>query len=247
MAGPPGYNRGMISFRPLRLAVLLGIGASAAFAAGAPPNTLAATEKKAGWKLLFDGQSQAGWHGVKKGSPIPPGWSVKDGVLSCAAGNQGGDIVSDQVFDNFELSWEWAMPSKSNNGVKYFITEERGTVGHEYQMIDDSIVAKDHQDGSTAAFYLVVAPDPVKKKVKPFGEWNHSRVIVNGNHVEHWLNGQKVVEYECGSPAVLEQVKKTKFKTTPGFGTKVRGHILLTYHHDEASFRNVKLRELPAK
>lgn len=246
MPRAPGYKRLMNCFRPLTLAVLFGFVASAALAASAAPNTLTAAEKKAGWKLLFDGQSLAGWHGVKKGSPIPPGWSVKNGVLTCAAGNQGGDIVSDQVFDNFELSWEWAMPPKSNNGVKYFITEERGGIGHEYQMIDDSIAA-DHADGSTAAFYLVVAPDPVKKKVKPFGEWNHSRIIVNGNHVEHWLNGQKVVEYECGSPAVLEQVKKTKFKTTPGFGTKVRGHILLTYHHDEASFRNIKLRELPAK
>ena len=237
----------MNCFRPLTLAALLGFVASAAFAASASPNTLTTAEKKAGWKLLFDGQSLAGWHGAKKGSPIPPGWSVKGGVLTCAAGGNGGDIVSDQSFDNFELSWEWAMPPKSNNGIKYFITDERGGIGHEYQMIDDATVAKDHQDGSTAAFYLVVAPDPAKKKVRPFGEWNHSRVIVNGNHVEHWLNGQKVVEYECGSPAVLEQVKKTKFKTTPGFGTKVRGHILLTYHHDEASFRNLKLRELPAK
>ena len=191
MAGPPGYNRGMISFRPLRLAVLLSIGASAAFAAGAPPNTLAATEKKAGWKLLFDGQSLAGWHGVKKGSPIPPGWSVKGGVLTCAAGGKGGDIVSDQVFDNFELSWEWAMPPKSNNGVKYFITEERGNVGHEYQMIDDSIAA-DHADGSTAAFYLVVAPDPVKKKVKPFGEWNTIEAICDGDTVTNIVNGRVV-------------------------------------------------------
>lgn len=236
----------MISFRPLRFAVLLSVLASAALAADAPLNTLTNAEKKAGWKLLFDGQSLAGWHAVKKSDPIPPGWGVKNGVLTCKAGGKGGDIVSDQTFDNFELSWEWAMPAKSNNGVKYFITPEHGAVGHEYQMIDDSI-AQGHAEGSTAAFYLVVAPDPAKKKVKPFGEWNHSRILVNGNHVEHWLNGQKVVEYECGSPAVLEQVKQTKFKTTPGYGTKVRGHILLTYHNDEASFRNIKLRELPAK
>ena len=137
------------------------------------------------------------------------------------------------------------MPAKSNNGVKYFIVEERGGIGHEYQMIDDSLVHGDAKS-STASFYLVVAPDAEKKKVKPFGEWNRSRIVVQGNHVEHWLNGEKVLEYECGSDAILAQVKKTKFKTAGGFGRKVRGHLLLTYHNDEASFRNLKLRELPA-
>ena len=138
------------------------------------------------------------------------------------------------------------MPPKSNNGIKYFITETRNAaIGHEYQMIDDSLV-KDHAESSTAAFYLVVAPKP-DKQVKPFGEWNHSRVLVQGNHVEHWLNGAKVLEYECGSDAILEQVKQTKFKTTEGFGRKIQGHLLLTSHHDECSFRNLKVRELPAK
>lgn len=94
---------------------------------------------------------------------------------------------------------------------------------------------------STASFYLVVAPNE-KKKVKPFGEWNFSRVLVRGNHVEHWLNGEQVLEYELGSKAVLDQVAKTKFKGVADFGTKIRGHILLTYHNDECSFRNIKLR-----
>lgn len=220
--------------------------AAASSSAGAPLNTLTSAEQKAGWKLLFDGKSLAGWHAIKKSGPPEKGWVVKDGVLTCIAGGNGGDIVSDQVFDNFEFSWEWSMPPKSNNGVKYFITPARGSVGHEYQMIDDSIVTE-HDVGTTAAFYLVVAPDASKKKVKPFGEWNHSRIVVQGNHVEHWLNGAKVVEYECGSPAILEQVKTTKFNKTPDFGKKVRGHLLLTYHKDEASFRNLKIRELPAK
>lgn len=234
-------------FRPLALAAVMAAVVPLAAplgAANAPLNTLTAAEKKAGWKLLFDGKSLAGWRAVKIAGPAP-GWTIKDGVLTCAAGGKGSDIITEQTYDNFEFSWEWAMPAKANNGVKYFITKERGNIGHEYQMIDDAMVAADHQTGSTAAFYLIVAPDPAKKKVKPYGEWNQSRILVNGNHVEHWLNGQKVVEYECGSPAVLERVKKEKFKTTPGFGTKVRGHILLTYHNDEASFRNIKLRELP--
>ena len=206
-----------------------------------PLNTLTDAEKAAGWKLLFNGTSLDGWRGFKKTTPPTGGWEVKNGVLTCVKGGKGGDIITTDQFDDFELSWEWAMPPKSNNGVKYLITETRpSAIGHEYQMIDDTL-AHDAAS-STASFYLVVAPNE-KKKVKPFGEWNHSRVLVQGNHVEHWLNGEQVLTYELGSPAVLEQVAKTKFKGVPGFGTKLRGHILLTYHSDECSFRNVKLRE----
>lgn len=213
----------------------------AARAADALSNTLTDSEKAAGWRLLFNGTSLDGWRGFKKTGPPTSGWEVKNGVLTCVKGGKGGDIITTDQFDDFELSWEWSMPPKSNNGIKYFITESRpGAIGHEYQMIDDTL-AHDAQS-STASFYLVVAPNE-KKKVKPFGEWNHSRVLVQGNHVEHWLNGAKVLEYELGSPAILEQVAKTKFKGVAGFGTKIRGHILLTYHSDECNFRNVKLRE----
>jgi hypothetical protein len=213
-------------------------------AAEPPLNTLSEAERKDGWKLLFDGQSLKGWRGFKKAEAPAQGWKIKDGVLTCVAGGKGGDLVSEEQFDNFEFAWEWSMPAKSNNGVKYFITEERpSAVGHEYQLIDDSLI-KDHAESGTAAFYLVLAPDPEKKRVKPFGDWNQSRILVRGNHVEHWLNGQKVVEYECGDPKILAQVQQTKFKGVEGFGTKIRGHLLLTYHNDECNFRNLKVREL---
>jgi hypothetical protein len=206
-------------------------------------NQLTAQEKAAGWRLLFNGTSLDGWRGYKKAEAPTTGWQVKDGVLTCTQGGKGGDIITRDQFDDFELSWEWSMPAKSNNGVKYFIRETTpSAVGHEYQMIDDALIHGDDKS-STASFYLVVAPN-ARKRVQPFGEWNHSRIIVLGNHVEHWLNGEKVVEYELGSPAILEQVARTKFKGAAGFGTKVRGHILLTYHNDECSFRNVKVREL---
>ena len=209
-------------------------------------NELSAAEQKAGWKLLWDGQTLYGWRSFKKPGPPSQGWKIEHGILTHVLNGHGGDLITEQTFDNFEFSWEWSMPPKSNNGIKYFITEERtAAIGHEYQMIDDSL-AKDHPESSTASFYLVVAPKP-GKQVKPFGAWNHSRVIVQGDHVEHWLNGAKVVEYECGSDAILEQVKQTKFKTTEGFGKKIKGHLLLTSHHDECSFRNLKVRELPAK
>src|SRR6185295_11340051 len=156
----------------------------------------------------------------------------------CVKGGKGGDIITADTFDNFELSWEWKMPPKSNNGVKYFITEDRkSAVGHEYQMVDDSL-NRGHEYSDCASFYLVVPPKP-DKKLKPWGEWNLSRILVQGNHVEHWLNGEKVVEYECGDPKIMEQIQKTKFKNIEGFGTKIRGHILLTYHTSECSFRNV--------
>ena len=227
---------------PLFAAFVLAV---AARAADPKPNQLSANEKAAGWRLLFNGTSLDGWRGFKQSGPPASGWEIKDGVLTCVKGGKGGDIITREQFDDFELSWEWSMPPKSNNGVKYFITESRpgtGAVGHEYQMIDDTLVHGDDRS-STGSFYLVVAPN-AKKKVKPFGEWNQSRVIVQGNRVEHWLNGEKVVSYEAGSPVILEQVAKTKFKGVPGFGTKIRGHLLLTYHNDECRFRNVKVREI---
>lgn len=211
-------------------------------AADPKPNQLTAAEKAAGWRLLFNGTSLDGWRGFKQPGPPATGWEIKQGVLTCVKGGKGGDLITTDQFDDFELAWEWSMPAKSNNGIKYFITESRASaVGHEYQMIDDDLVHGDARS-STGAFYLVVAPDE-NKRVKPFGEWNHSRVLVQGNHVEHWLNGAKVLAYELGSPAVLAQVAKTKFKNVAGFGTKLRGHLMLTYHNDECRFRNVKVRK----
>ena len=235
----------MTTGRPL-LALVATLALTAALgAADTKPNQLTSAEKAAGWRLLFDGKSLDGWRSFKKSGPPASGWVVQDGVLTCIKGGKGGDLISRDEFDDFELSWEWSMPPKSNNGVKYFITEKRGgAVGHEYQMIDDTLVHGDARS-STAAFYLVVAPDPAKE-VKPFGQWNHSQVIVRGNHVEHWLNGRKVLTYELGSPAILAQVAKTKFNKVPGFGTKIRGHVLLTYHNDECSYRSIKLRPLPS-
>ncbi len=213
-----------------------------AFSADEPaPNTLTQSEKDAGWKLLFDGKSLAGWRGVKKPGPPEAGWGIKDGALTCVKGGRGGNLISERTYDQFELAWEWKMPPRSNNGVKYFFTEARG-VGHEYQLLDDSLTKDEFS--SCASFYLVAAPNPEKKRLKPWGEWNASRIVVRGNHVEHWLNGQRVLEYDCGDPKLLERVAKAKFKAAPEFGLRIRGHILLTYHTDECSFRNIKVREL---
>ncbi len=234
-------------FRVLAPAFFLSLSPNLMVAEDAPakPNTLTEAEKAAGWKLLFDGKTLNGWHSFKKQEAPKKGWVIEDDWLKCVARARGGDLVSADQFDDFELSWEWRIPPKSNNGLKYFITEDRNeAVGHEYQMIDETLV-KGHPLSSTASFYAVLPPAE-DKPLKPPGEINHSRVIVQGNHVEHWLNGAKVLEYELGSEQVKAGVAKSKFKNVKGFGTKIHGHILLTEHQDEAFFRNVKIRELPA-
>lgn len=225
------------------IVVAAGLARGAEPAESSPPNTLTAAEQAAGWKLLFDGRTSAGWRGFKKPAFPDKGWIVEDGVLKKVAGVRGGDLITTETFDDFELSWEWRIAAGGNNGVKYFITEARGSaIGHEYQMIDDTRV-KDPK-GSTASFYDVLPPKPGKRPPR-IGAWNHSRIMVQGNHVEHWLNGDKVLEYELGSPEVLAAVAKSKFKDVKGFGAKLRGHLLLTDHNDEAWFRNLKLRGLP--
>ena len=218
---------------------------AAEIGAGSTANQLTPAEKAAGWKLLFDGKTLNGWHSFKKKEPPKQGWVIEDDWLKCVANGHGGDLVSDDEFDDFELSWDWRIPPKANNGVKYFITEERAQpIGHEYQMIDETLV-KNPKYG-TASFYDVLPPK-TENALKPPGEINHSRVLVQGNHVEHWLNGSKVLEYELGSETVKAAVATSKFKNVPGFGTKIKGHILLTEHHDEASFRNLKVRALAPK
>lgn len=211
--------------------------------APSPANQLTAAEKAAGWTLLFDGRTTQGWRSFGKKEFPAQGWVVEDGWLKKVAGLRGGDIITDQLYGNFELEWEWRLAPRGNNGVKYFITEERpSAIGHEYQMLDD--LRGPRGKGSTASFYDVVAPRP-DAPLKPAWETNRSRILIQGDHVEHWLNGIKVLEYQCGSPEVRAAVAQSKFKSVPGFGNKVQGHILLTDHGSEAWFRNVKLRPLP--
>jgi len=206
-------------------------------------NQLTPTEKAAGWRLLFDGKTTAGWRSFKKKTFPEKGWVIEEGILKKVATSvYGGDIITNDEYDDFDFQWEWRIAPKANNGIKYFITEQRNSaIGHEYQMIDDSLPIPKKE--LTASFYDVLPPSE-DKPVKPPGEWNHSRVLVQGNHVEHWLNGAKVLEYELGSEEVKAAVAKSKFKNVKDFGTKIKGHILLTDHRDEAWFRNLKIREL---
>ena len=231
------------SFLPLILLVLLAsINPGAANPGKASVNLLTVKEKTEGWKLLFNGINTQGWRRYGSASEKITGWKIEDGTLHKPAGVRAGDIMTSSSYENFEFTWEWKLQKKGNNGVKYFITAERGAaIGHEYQMIDDTIVKDPYS--SNASFYLLVKPDKAKPN-KPMGQWNRSRILVRGNHCEHWLNGQKVLSYQCGSPSIMSRVKETKFKKYPGFGMKVRGHILLTDHKDACWFRNLKIRTL---
>jgi hypothetical protein len=225
--------------------------ASATPLSAAPANQLTPQEKADGWKLLFDGKTTQGWHTFKKQTFPDKGWEVEDGWLHClgkGGGNKGGgEIVSDAEFNDFELEWDWKLARAGNSGVKYFILDSRNeALGHEYQMLDDeraSGVDKGNRKQLTASFYAVLAPT-TPPPVKPPGEVNSSRILVKGNHVEHWLNGVKVLEYECGSEEVKAAVALSKFKKVAGFGDKVRGHLLLQDHNSEVWFRNVRIREL---
>ena len=216
-------------------------------------NTLTPDESKAGWQVLFDGHSLNGWRPYGKpdagAAQIGEGWKVEDGLLKKLAGKKGGDIVSVKAYTDFEFSWEWRLEKGANNGVKYLVSEKRPQApGYEYQMLDDnSDKWKNlHAKAKTASFYEVL-PAAADKPLKPAGEWNASRIIVQGPHVEHWLNGAKVLEYELGSDAVQAGVADSKFKKFPDFGSKLTGPIMLTDHQDEAWYRNIKVRELPAK
>jgi hypothetical protein len=214
----------------------------------ATPNQLTEEDKAGGWKLLFDGQSGAGWHSFRKKSFPAKGWIAEEGWLH-GLGKGGGDLISDAEFKDFELQWEWKIAPNGNSGVKIFVTETRDSpLGHEYQMIDDARrpVGKTTIDKhSTASFYDVLKPEVVP--TKPAGEINESRIVVQENKVEHWLNGKKVLEYSCASEAVKTAVAASKFKDTPGFGNKIKGHILLQDHSTEVWFRNIRVRELSGK
>jgi hypothetical protein len=213
-------------------------------------NALTPEEQAAGWQLLFDGQSLKGWRPYgKPNAPIASGWKVEDGVLKKLAGQKGGDIITERTYDDLDLSWEWRLAKGGNNGVKYMVTEARPQApGYEYQMLDDEAekFKAVPPKSKTASFYDVLPPS-ADKPLRPAGEWNVSRIVVQGNHVEHWLNGRKVLEFELGSDAVKTAVATSKFRKFPDFGDKIRGHIMLTDHQDETWFRNIKLRELPAK
>ncbi len=212
----------------------------------AEPNQLTPQEKSDGWKLLFNGMDLKGWRLYNSENPPRDGWQVKDGILTKAEKKAGGNIITEDTFTDYDLSWEWRVFEKGNNGLKYLVTEERTSApGPEYQLLDDNghPDAKSGPKRQTASLYDIFPPAE-DKPLNPPGEWNHSRIVIQGDRVEHWLNGEKVLEYELNSDELKAAIAKSKFKDSEGFGEKIAGHIMLTDHSDRCDFRNIKIREL---
>jgi hypothetical protein len=210
----------------------------------AAPNTLTAAEQKAGWKLLFDGTTTTGWRGYKSQS-LPAEWHVEDGTLTKS--KPAHDIVSTDKYGNFDLQLDWKLARKGNAGVFYRGTEEYDHVywsAPEYQLLDDAKHPDGHSRLTSAGAAYALYPSPAGI-VKPGGQWNSTRIVVRGSHVEHWLNGQKVVEYDLGSPDWEAKVKAAKFAEWPHYGRAARGHIAIQGDHSGTlQLRNVRIREL---
>lgn len=222
------------------------------------PNSLDRYEKESGWKLLFDGKTSNGWRGAYKSGFPEKGWQVKDGILTVLAsqgkeGGVGGDIVTLGEYSAFDLSFQFKLTPGANSGVKYFVTlSEHNTgsaIGLEYQILDDSLHsdAKLGREGdrTLASLYDLIRANKQKRFIHLIGEWNTGRIIVYpNNHVEHYLNGLKVLEYDRGSKAYRDLVAVSKYKTWKNFGEAKEGHILLQDHGNEVSFRSIKIRPL---
>lgn len=225
-------------------AVKLVLMISVALAYGSAGNAqVNANASPLGWRVLFDGTGTTAWRGFRR-PDLPSGWQAVDGALTRVRG--GGDIVTRDEFGDFELELEWKVAPGANSGIMYRVSEADDATyrtGPEMQVLDDA----GHRDGQsrlTAAGSNYALHAAAAGVVRPVGEWNQARLIVRGAHVEHWLNGQKVVEYELWSPDWEARVKESKFAAWSGYGRARRGHIALQDHGDWVAYRNIRIREL---
>jgi hypothetical protein len=238
----------------LTLVITLSIGAQTA------PNTLTRQEVAQGWKLLWDGKTTNGWRGEHTPGFPTTGWEIKDGLLSVTEsggeeGGNAGDILTTRKYKDFELTVDFRITRGANSGIKYFVDPDlnkgRGSaIGYEYQILDDAVHpdGKKGKDGDrTIGSLYDLIPAAKDKPVKPIGEWNTARIIVHGAHVEHWLNGMKVVEYDRFTPQFRQIVAESKYRIWPGFADTPDGYILLQDHGFPVSFRSIKIRELSSK
>ena len=238
---------------------------SASSSEATPPNPLTAAEEAEGWTLLFDGEDLSAWTGLGRDS-IPEGhWQIEDGILRkvqseevprAADGQplEGGDIMTRETYRNFELKLEWRASEAGNSGIKYNVSDSlsvahepaHAALGFEYQLLDDER-HPDNQEPShrAAALYDLIAPG-AQKALNPVGEWNEARVVFDGPRGEHWLNGEKVLEYDLTSARFDSLFEASKYADIEGFRTRRAGHIVLQDHTTDFWFRNIKIRELPA-
>ena len=220
------------------------------------PNTLTDWEKRNGWTLLWDGKTTSGWRGARLDRFPDQGWQIGDGMLTVlgsegAESRKGGDVITVEKFRNFELIVEFRITEGANSGIKYFVDPglnkgEGSAIGCEFQILDDEKHpdAKLGVSGNRTLGSLYDLIPAIRKRFNGVGQWNRTRIVVNGNRVEHWMNGFKVVEYERGTQMWRALVASSKYKDWPNFGEQSEGHILLQEHGSEVSFRTIKLRAL---
>jgi hypothetical protein len=225
-------------------------------------NTLTPGESEAGWELLFDGKSLQTWRGIGL-ETVPEGhWTIEDGAIKKIPSGevplqddgqplQGGDLMTADTFEDFELSLEWKISPGGNSGIKYNVSEEmsmsyppkQAALGFEYQVLDNDL----HLDGKikshrTAGLYDLIEPE--RAPLKPVGEYNTARILFQGSHGEHWLNGVKVLEYDLDTETFQELIANSKYRNIEDFARKRKGHIILQDHTDAVWFRNIKIRRI---
>ena len=204
------------------------------------------SDKAQNWVILFDGGNVDQWRGYKQDTFPKGGWVVENGALKTIVGGNRVDIITKDIYQNFELVLEWRVSPAGNSGIFYFATEESDYIWQtapEMQVLDDSA----HPDGNravTSAGSLYDLISPTEKFLNPVGEFNEARIKVKNNKVEHWLNGKKILIYEYGSDTINELIAKSKFKSMPLFAKANSGHIGLQHHGEEVWYRNIRLRKL---
>ena len=221
-------------------------------------NTLTTSEEKDGWKMLWDGKTTEGWRGARLEDFPQEGWEIKNGILTVLASGgaesaAGGDIVTEKLYGDFELKADFKITEGANSGIKYYVDTDinkgpGSSIGLEYQILDDDkhpdAKLGNHEGSRTvASLYDLIKADP-DKPIHPVGAWNTARIISKNNHVEHWLNGTKVLEYERGSEDFRKLVSESKYAKWDRFGELEEGRILLQDHGNRVSFKNIKIKTL---
>lgn len=209
-------------------------------------SALLTCSRKSEWTVLFDGRSTDAWRGFQRQDFPADGWQIDNGSLKTVVSGDRCDLITRDRFKDFELNVEWRVSPGGNSGIFYRVTEDYPAVWQsapEMQVLDDSL----HNDGkdprtSAGSLYGLIAP--TNKVLKPVGEYNHARILVKGDQVEHWLNGIKILEYELGSDQLQNLITESKFKDFSGFAKAKEGYIALQHHGEEVWFRNITIRKL---
>lgn len=215
------------------------------------------------WRPLFDGETFDGWRGLGRDSIPTAHWTIENGTIrKIASGDvptapdgqplEGGDLMTRDTYQDFDLYFEWRVSPGGNSGIKYNVSEEMSTasppryaaLGFEYQILDDDLHPDAEIPSHRAGALYDILPANDRKRLRPVGEWNESRLLFQGNRGEHWLNGELIVEFELGTPEMDSLVAASKYDVVPGFADRRRGHIVLQDHGDDVWFRNLRIREL---